>query len=413
LNGNEILCDRYANVIDGCDYILSATKLKQFELSEALRRSYYSLAAKLKEFELAESRRYSIADHYPMEMEYSDLVSCMSPSELEVISMILNEQNVIRRISALERTVLSTSKRYACSSQAPAIDTMETRLVDGMLWDRLQEKELLENPICNRDVATEKTCNQSSLQCPNFTGSTQKSSMNMKSIARKYTDLLESSQEDQNRKSPICRHFLRGHCKRGKSCDFLHDHNIFCPDSQKVFLGGLPGHITESTLRQALAQQGFNVINKPIIFPGFTPEVCVASVEQAHKLIQKRTIFIDGCRVDVRAYEALQGGGNKTYPDEIKRSVFLGGLPKGTTGQMIKDSLKKMDVKVVNHPITKTGSSTGFSPKVTLSKIEETNMLVRLKQIFINENMVDVRPYANMRPYHIKSSIRSSKKTLI
>jgi len=119
---------------------------------------------------------------------------------------------------------------------------------------------------------------------------------------------------------------------RGKSCDFLHDPSIFCPDSQKVFLGGLPAHITGNTLCQKLAQEGCKVINKPKISRRFTRQVCMASTEQAQKLIQKGTIFIDGSRVDVRAYEAPVKGRIQTMrPDENKRSVFLGGLSKGTT----------------------------------------------------------------------------------
>merc|ERR1719510_1049416 len=90
-----------------------------------------------------------------------------------------------------------------------------------------------------------------------------------------------------SRKRRLCRHFLKGHCNRGKTCDFLHDPSIFCPSSQKVFLGGLPAHITEATLRQKLLQQGYKVINKPKVLRGFTPQVCLASVEEAQKLIEK------------------------------------------------------------------------------------------------------------------------------
>jgi len=211
-----------------------------------------------------------------------------------------------------------------------------------------------------------------------------------------------SSEEEQSRKRRLCRHFLKGHCKRGKTCDFLHDPSIFCPNSQKVFLGGLPAHITESTLRQRLAQQGFKVINKPKVLRGFSPQVCLASVEEAERLIEKRNIQIDGSFVDVRAYEACTKGGiNESYPDEIKRSVFLGGLSEGTTSQMIKDDLQKMDVKVINYPIVKTG----FTPKVTLGSVRETNMLVNLKKVQINDTLVDVRPYVNF-----KGPSTSSKK---
>jgi len=51
----------------------------------------------------------------------------------------------------------------------------------------------------------------------------------------------------------------------------------------------------------------------------------MSSVDQAQKII-----FIDGSRVDVRAYKAFaEGGIDKMRLDEIRRSVFLGGLSKG------------------------------------------------------------------------------------
>jgi len=201
-------------------------------------------------------------------------------------------------------------------------------------------------------------------------------------------------QEDQNRKRRLCRHFLKGHCKRGKACDFLHDSSIFCPDLQKVFLGGLPAHITESTLREKLADQGFTVINRPKVLRGFTPQVCLGSVNEAQRLIEKGKINIDGSLVDVRPYEAFAKDNlEKKLPDDIKRSVFLGGLVTGTTGQRIKDDLEKMDVRVVNHPIIKTG----FSPMVTVGTVEQAQLLVKLKKVLINDALVDVRPYVDFR----------------
>merc|ERR1719320_1988074 len=87
--------------------------------------------------------------------------------------------------------------------------------------------------------------------------------------------LAERQTEARNRKRRLCRHFLKGWCGRGKSCDFLHDSSIFCPDLQKVFLGGLPSYVTESTLKRKLAEQGYNVINQPKVLRGFTPQVCL------------------------------------------------------------------------------------------------------------------------------------------
>lgn len=220
-------------------------------------------------------------------------------------------------------------------------------------------------------------------------------------MKKENSDDSEASQ-DHTRKRRLCRHFLKGHCKRGKSCDFLHDLSIFCPNSQKVFLGGLPAHITEITLREKLAEYGYKIINRPKILRGFTPEVCMASVEEAQKLIKKKNILIDGSLVDVREYAAwAKGDVERKRPDEIKRSVFLGGLSRGTSSQMIKDHLEKIDVKVVNHPLIKSG----FSPRVILSTVEESNMLIKLKKVRINDTWVDVRPFINY-----KSSSSSTMK---
>jgi len=213
-------------------------------------------------------------------------------------------------------------------------------------------------------------------------------------VGRKRQDHWELSLDDHNRKRRLCRHFLKGHCKRGNQCDFLHDSSIFCPEIQKVFLGGLPSYIVGSTLIEKLADQGYTVINKPKVLRGFTPQVCLGSVKEAQRMIEKGKIMIDGVQVDVRPYEAFSKGNiEKKFPDDIKRSVFLGGLPNGTTGQMIKEELEKLDVKVVNHPLIKTG----FTPQVMLGCVEQAQKLVNLRKVRINNTLVDVRPYVNLR----------------
>jgi len=272
---------------------------------------------------------------------------------------------------------------------------------EEIVWKQMQENELLANACLYGEEVMEKSSDLYSSQFKKLVkeylqgfGEQQECNINQ--------DDMEMLEWDQNRKRRLCRHFLKGHCKRGKACDFLHDPSIFCPNTQKVFLGGLPAHITEVTLRQKLAEHGYQVINKPKVLRGFTPQVCLASVEEAQKLIEKRNIQIDGCLVDVRAYEAFAKGRiDESRPDEIKRSVFLGGLSKGTNSQMIKDDLNKMDVKVINHPLVKSG----FAPKVTFGTVKETNMLINLKKVRINDTLVDVRPYINF-----KSHFGSSKK---
>jgi len=194
------------------------------------------------------------------------------------------------------------------------------------------------------------------------------------------------------RKRRLCRHFVKGFCLRGESCDFLHDPSVLCTDEQKIFLGGLPPHITGETLKSKLEGQGLIVLNKPRVMRGFTPQVCLDSVKVAEKLINRRFIFIDDTRVDVRPYQDRDQL-RKGLPSVVKRSVFLGGLPEGTTGEMIIEDLKRLDVTVVDFPVVKDG----YAPRVVLGSVEHAKMLVSLKRVMVNANAVDVRPYVNFR----------------
>merc|ERR1739838_140857 len=267
------------------------------------------------------------------------------------------------------------------------------------LLKSMETKECLEDDEWYGRELMKKSLNYSSPQTQNVADEFVKGIGEKRNV---WDQDHSSSSDEQTRKRRLCRHFLKGHCKRGNACDFLHDKSIFCPNSQKVFMGGLPAHITELTLRQKLAEQGYEVINKPKVLRGFTPQVCMGSVEEAQRLIEKRNILIDGTLVDVRAYEAFaKCNVEKIQPDEIKRSVFLGGLSRGTTSLIIKDDLEKMNVKVVNRPLVKTG----FAPKVTLQTVEECEMLINMKKVRVNDTMVDVRPYINN-----KSPFRSYKK---
>jgi len=204
----------------------------------------------------------------------------------------------------------------------------------------------------------------------------------------------EVKEKDQHkcRKRRLCRHFVKGFCLRGDSCDFLHDPSVLCTDEQKVFLGGLPPNLTPETLKLRLEQQGLIILNKPRIMRGFTPQVCLNSVEAAERLIAQRFIFIDDNRVDVRPYQDRDQL-RKGLPSVVKRSVFLGGLPEGTTGEMVIEDLQRLDIKVVDFPVIKNG----YAPRVVLGSVEHAKMLVSLKRVMINSTAVDVRPYVNFR----------------
>jgi len=368
--------DCYVNDVGFRDCTISAERLRLSELDELPRRS-------------------SIQNDYPL--EYAHLLACRNQINFENFSKNLNEPSRIRGVSAVEDARLSATtalyNKSGASVTGDLIESAEILSTEELLWKQIRDNELLKDVCCYGENAREKNSSQSILHLQNviddyLEGFGEKRTLK---INPNHMDRLE---EDQNRKRRLCRHFPKGHCKRGKACDFLHDPSIFCPNSQKVFLGGLPAHITEATLRQKLLQEGYKVINKPKVLRGFTPQVCLASVEEAQKLIEKRNILIDGSLVDVRAYEAFSKGGiDENRPDEIKRSVFLGGLSKGTTSQMIKDDLQKIDLKVINRPLVKTG----FTPKVTFGTVKETNMLVKLKKVRINNTLVDVRPYVNFK----------------
>jgi len=213
----------------------------------------------------------------------------------------------------------------------------------------------------------------------------------------KYTSQSESSKMDQQevpqQKSRHCRHFLKGRCERGNACGFRHDISVFCTDMQKVFLGGLPTHMTASLLRQKLYQQGYKVLNNPKIHRWFTPQVCLGSIAEAKRLIKQGTIIIDGAVVRVRPFEAFTQDNKKKLPDEVERSVFLGGLVPGTTAEMIENDLGSLGLVAVNIPVVKSG----YCPQVALQTIEQARTLLRSGRVKVNGVMVNVRPFANIR----------------
>jgi hypothetical protein len=145
--------------------------------------------------------------------------------------------------------------------------------------------------------------------------------------------------------------------------------------------------LTATILRQKLTELGYTVINKPKVLPGFCPEVCLGSNDEAQRLIEKRIIYLEGVPVSVRPFKYQNPNGG------MRRSVFLGGLASGTTLEMIKEELEKLDVTVVNNPIIKSG----FSPQVMLRSSDEKQKLIQIGKVTIHGVIVNIRPYANMR----------------
>jgi len=115
--------------------------------------------------------------------------------------------------------------------------------------------------------------------------------------------------DSEPRDKILCHHFTKGYCKFGETCRFSHSVRISHPDSQKLFLGGLPRNITSETLVFELRKKGYTTINEPKIFRRFCPQVCLASIEEAQKMLREGKISILGCSVDVRPYKARKHKG--------------------------------------------------------------------------------------------------------
>jgi len=217
------------------------------------------------------------------------------------------------------------------------------------------------------------------------------------------TKLLMARQILEEENGRFRMHLRQGNPNRDNVGDLNLDRFSIGINAQKVFLGGLPCWIVESSLIQKLAEQGYTVINKPRVLRGFCPEVCLSTIEEAQCLIRRGKIMIDGWQVDVRQYQPLDHL-KKKLSDDIKRSVFLGGLSSGTTGQMIKNELKKYGVRVINHPVIKAG----FTPQVMLADIAQAEKLVRFGKIRIYGALVDVRPYVVTREHLMYSTRKES-----
>merc|ERR1719419_350540 len=116
------------------------------------------------------------------------------------------------------------------------------------------------------------------------------------------------------------------------------------------------------------------------------------------------TITIDTAVVRVRPFETFTQDHKKKQPDEVERSVFLGGLNSSTTVEMIKDELGKMGWVVVNMPLLMSG----YSPQVVFETFQQARTLLELMQVEINGALVNVRPFANIR----SSSGKKKKRTV-
>lgn len=181
----------------------------------------------------------------------------------------------------------------------------------------------------------------------------------------------------------LSRNLPEGNCKLD---DFQDGVAHFCPDAQKVFLGGLPRSITAWKLVCELEKKGYKVINEPKITQGFSSEICLGSVVEAQEMVQMGTIMIDGCTVDVKVVTQKEVD---SQLDLDRRSVLLKGLPPATTFRAVRTEIEKLGLRVTNPP----GMKTGHILKVTLATVYHAKQLIAYGAIDLNGVSVNVLPY--------------------
>jgi hypothetical protein len=201
------------------------------------------------------------------------------------------------------------------------------------------------------------------------------------------TQAHEAKKTVEERKSKVCRHFLRGFCKLGDRCNFTHSLQINVPSDQIVFLGGLPMGMTSSMLVNELKKSyGVEIQGEPQIISNYAPRVGFSSQKDAEKLVNLKKITILNTQVDVRPFKDR----NKTSDEESM--VFLGGLPDDTNIEELIAQMHELGYSVVNRP--RLGQ--GYARNVQLDSPRKANDLIRKKVIILFDKTIDIRPYVNI-----------------
>jgi len=241
------------------------------------------------------------------------------------------------------------------------------------------------DPVFINHMAPVDTEPQPSLKCMQNRGSLKVGHENqLSSEVENEAELLNVKNREK-----FCRHYFLGYCERGKSCRFKHRVRCTAEHSGIVFICGLPPHFTKVQLKNELTKMGFNVLLVSLKEHKSWPLVRLESPDEAEALLKKGTVSICGSNVEIRSHQAVAKKQMAKVALITKRSVFLGGLKKGTTARKVRDSLKSIGVKVVNLIEIKRG----FCPKVTLATLEQAQMLISKGKIIINGSETDVRPY--------------------
>jgi len=166
--------------------------------------------------------------------------------------------------------------------------------------------------------------------------------------------------------------------------------------SRKVSPLEVSSHITEDALRKELSDLGCKVNSLGVTPQNPWPRAYPSSDTEAKILFQNQKSLLSGYRGYNSSMNEVLKLKSEQITDTTRRSVFLGGLPRGVTCKMIRIGLEKLKAKVVSIVQVKRG----FCPKVTLATVHQALTLISAGKIEINGASVDVRPYLPRRAFN-------------
>merc|ERR1711964_150844 len=172
----------------------------------------------------------------------------------------------------------------------------------------------------------------------------------------------------------LCKHFLLGKCGAGDKCTYAHDISVLKPDEQKVFIGGIPSACTSRQLVAAIEKLGFKVLNIPKCHPsGFSPKVCLGSVEEAKELLKIARIPVGDHTVDVRKFN------DSRSKDQDNFCVTITGIPEGTSGYTLLQGLEKCGFPIDRSPVIDDGATVCLGCE--MSTIEQCDALLAIESL--------------------------------
>jgi len=208
----------------------------------------------------------------------------------------------------------------------------------------------------------------------------------------------------QATRTRLCKHFLLGCCPHDDRCTYTHDISVMKPDEQKVFIGGIPGDCTSRQLVAAIEAVGFKVLNIPKCHPsGFSPKVCLESVEHAKQLLKIARIDVSGSTADVRKFADSRSANRDNM------CVVVSGLPEGTSGRELMDGLENAGFLIERSPLVNAGET--VCTRCEMATVEQADALVAIGEIQCLNSTLSFTQFAEIDKTRQTRTNRSSDRS--